>query len=384
MRAVLIVLDGVGCGALPDASAYGDEGSNSLANTARAVGGLHLPHLAAMGLGCTTDIEGVPPHASPTALHGKMAERSAGKDTTAGHWELAGLPVLSPFPVYPEGFPPDVIAAFEASIGRPSLGNRPASGTAIIAELGEEHLRTGHPIVYTSADSVFQIAAHEDIIPRETLYGWCERARALMTGEHGVCRVIARPFVGEPGAFRRTSGRRDYSLAPFGPTVLDAIVRAGMEVHGVGKIDDIFANRGIITCVHTSSNADGMARILEYERRPFDGLLFANLVETDSLWGHRNDPRGYADALEAFDAWLPELLRAAPEDLLIVTADHGVDPTTESTDHSREYVPVLCVHPDGRSGDLGTRSTFADAAATIAPWLGIEFATEATPFFTDE
>ncbi len=381
MRAVVIVLDGVGCGAMPDAAAYGDEGANSLANTARALGGLALPNLARLGLGNIIEIEGVPPTPDSEALHGRMAERSAGKDTTAGHWELAGLPVLRPFPVYPGGFPQEVIARFEEAIGRSVLGNRPASGTAIVAELGEEHLRTGRPIVYTSADSVFQVAAHEEIVPVETLYDWCGAARELLQGEHGVCRVIARPFVGAPGGFQRTPRRRDFSLEPFGPTVLDAVRAAGMDVLGVGKIDDIFANRGVTECVHTSSNADGMERVLDYLARPFEGLLFANLVETDSLWGHRNDPLGYARALGEFDAWLPRLREAGRDDLLIVTADHGVDPTTEATDHSREYVPVLCVHPDGRSGALGTRATFADAAATVAHWLGVEFETEATPFF---
>ncbi len=388
----LIVLDSVGIGAAPDAADFGDSGANTLLHTAEAVGGLQLDFMRRLGLGNIpglirpgSEIRGVGPAEKPLAAFGALRERSRGKDTTTGHWEMAGLELEEGFRVFPaeNSFPRELIAALENETGRRVIGNKAASGTEIIAELGEEHVRTGRPIVYTSADSVFQIAAHEDVAPRETLYGWCETARELLTGEHGVCRVIARPFIGEPGAFTRTSGRRDYSLEPFGPTVLDAIQEAGMDVFGVGKIDDVFANRGITECVHTVSNADGMARILEYVRRPFDGLLFANLVETDMLWGHRNDPRGYADALEAFDAWLPRLLEEAPEDLLIITADHGVDPTTASTDHSREYAPVLCAHPGGRTGDLATRATFADAAATVAQWLGVEFACDAAPFWED-
>lgn len=381
MRAVLIVLDGVGCGALPDAARYGDEGSNSLGNTARAVGGLLVPNLARMGLGNITPIDGVPVTANPTASFGKMAERSAGKDTTSGHWELAGLIVEQPFPTYPHGFPCEVIEAFEEAIGRPILGNTPASGTEIIARLGEEHLRTARPILYTSADSVFQLAAHEDVVPVETLYDWCCSARALFAGERAVCRVIARPFTGAPGAFVRTPRRRDFSLSPTGETVLDRITEAGMRVAGVGKIDDIFAGRGITDCVHTSDNADGVAKIAERLGEPWDGLLLANLIETDSRWGHRNDPRGYADAVEAFDAVLPALMEAAADDLLIVTADHGVDPTTGSTDHSREYVPLLASCPGRTPRDLGTRETFADVGATVSMWLGLGPFGPGTPLF---
>jgi phosphopentomutase len=368
---VLIVLDGVGCGALPDAHRYGDEGSNSLANTAQAVGGLELPNLATMGLGNITSIAGVEPVTSPSAAHGKMAEHSAGKDTTSGHWELAGLVVDQPFPTYPDGFPDDVIRPFEEAIGREILGNRPASGTEIIEDLGPEHLATGKPIVYTSADSVFQIAVHEDVAPVETLYDWCSAARGILRGEHAVGRVIARPFVGEPGAFRRTEHRRDFSVQPHGPTLLDSIVDAGMRVSGIGKIDDIFGGRGVSDCVHTRDNAHGIELLLERMGEAFDGLIFINLIETDSRWGHRNDPEGYARSLEEFDHALPRLLAAAASDLLIITSDHGVDPTTESTDHSREYVPILAAGPNVNAGSVGTRDSFADVAATVAQWLDL-------------
>ncbi|MBD3173653.1 MAG: phosphopentomutase [Armatimonadia bacterium] len=371
MRAVLIVLDGVGCGALPDAHRYGDEGANSLANTAQAVGGLELPNLAHMGLGNITSIAGVEPATSPSAAHGKMAERSAGKDTTSGHWELVGLVVDQPFPTYPDGFPDEVIGPFEEAIGRGILGNRPASGTEIIEELGPEHLATGKPIVYTSADSVFQIAVHEDVAPVETLYDWCRAARGILRGEHAVGRVIARPFVGEPGAFRRTEHRRDFSVQPHGPTLLDSIVDAGMRVSGIGKIDDIFGGRGVSDCVHTRDNAHGIELLLERMGEAFDGLIFINLIETDSRWGHRNDPEGYARSLEEFDHALPRLLAAAASDLLIVTSDHGVDPTTETTDHSREYVPILAAGPNVNTGSVGTRDSFADVAATVAQWLDL-------------
>lgn len=371
MRAFLLVIDGLGIGELPDAARYGDEGSNSLANTARAVGGLRLPNLAALGLGRILPVEGVPAVERPTGLYGRMAELSAGKDTTTGHWELAGLVVDQPFPTYPDGFPPDVIGAFEAAIGREVLGNVPASGTTILTELGAEHLRTGKPIVYTSADSVFQVAAHEDVVPTETLYEWCRAARALLRDEHAVCRVIARPFVGEPGAFVRTPGRRDYSVEPYAETLLDRIGAAGMLVRGVGKIDDIFAGHGLTDCQHTRDNAEGIGVILDRLRTPFQGLLFANLVDTDMRWGHRNDAPGYARALEEFDQCLPELLTAAEADLVLITGDHGVDPTTPSTDHSREYVPILVRHPEGLSGPLGTRETFADVATTVSAWLGL-------------
>ncbi|MDI6906202.1 MAG: phosphopentomutase [Thermoanaerobacterales bacterium] len=376
-RVFLIVLDSVGCGALPDAAAYGDAGSNTLGHTAAAVGGLKLPHLAAMGLGNVIRLDGVPPAFTPRASWGRMAERSPGKDTTTGHWELAGLILDRPFPVYPEGFPPEVIGEFERLIGRRTLGNRPASGTVIIQELGEEHLRTGYPIVYTSADSVFQVAAHEDVIPVDELYRICRIAREILQGEHAVGRVIARPFTGAPGNFRRTERRHDFSLPPTGPTVLDALSKAGVPVTAVGKIYDIFAGRGISRAIHTADNDEGLRAITGAAADVARGLIFANLVDFDMLYGHRNDPRGYAAALEAFDAALPGItVLLRPGDLLIITADHGCDPTTASTDHSREYVPLLVFNPTRPAGRaLGTRETFADVAATIAAAFGLRWPT---------
>lgn len=367
-RVLLIVLDSAGCGALPDAAAYGDEGSNTLGHTAAAVGGLKLPHLAEMGLGNILPLEGVPPASEPRASWGRMAERSPGKDTTTGHWELAGLVLDRPFPVYPQGFPPEIIAEFTRRIGRPVLGNRPASGTTIIQELGEEHLRTGYPIVYTSADSVFQVAAHEDVIPVDELYRICRIAREILQGEYAVGRVIARPFTGTPGHFRRTERRHDFSLPPTGPTILDALSEAGVPVTAIGKINDIFAGRGITTAIRTANNEEGLRAIAKAAADVTAGLIFANLVDFDMLYGHRNDPHGYAAALEAFDAALPGIIALLhPGDLLIITADHGCDPTTASTDHSREYVPLLVFNPARPAGrPLGTRQTFADVAATVA------------------
>lgn len=373
-RVAVVVLDGVGIGELPDAPEYGDEGSNTLRNTALAVGGLELPHMQKLGLGNIGDIPGVPPAPSPTACFGRMAERSAGKDTTTGHWELAGLYLDKPFPVYPDGFPADVIGPFERAIGRPVLGNKPASGTVIIEELGAEHVRTGRPIVYTSADSVFQIAAHEDVIPVDELYDMCVTARRILTGEHAVGRVIARPFEGEPGSFRRTDKRRDFSVAPPRPTVLDSLVAADIPVLSVGKIEDIFAGRGITRGHYTRGNMetiDGVVTLLNEVQGP--ALIFANCIDFDMLWGHRNDPRGMADGLTRFDARVPDMLGALKDgDLLILTADHGIDPTTPSTDHSREYVPLLVYGPTAARGvSLGTRETFADMAATLAELFGV-------------
>ncbi|MDK2887607.1 MAG: phosphopentomutase [Thermoanaerobacter sp.] len=374
-RLTLIVLDSVGIGELPDAERYGDKGSNTLANTARAVGGLNLPNLGRLGLGNILAIEGVPPVKQPLAAYGRMAEASAGKDTTTGHWEIAGLLLERPFPVYPHGFPPEIIEPFEKRIGRPVLGNRAASGTAIIEELGEEHIKTGYPIVYTSADSVFQIAAHEEVIPVNELYGMCRVARELLTGPHAVGRVIARPFVGKPGAFKRTDRRRDFSLPPPAPTVLDLLTQNGFSVLAVGKIEDIFAGRGITEAIHTKDNMDGVDRTIACMRRLERGLIFTNLVDFDMLYGHRNNPRGYAAALEAFDRRLPEILSAVrPDEVLIITADHGCDPTTSSTDHSREYVPLLVYGPLVEPGvNLGTRSTFSDVAASVAEFFGLSY-----------
>ncbi len=372
-RVILIVLDGVGAGAAPDAAAYGDAGSHTLANTARAVGGLHLPNLARLGLGRIGEIAGVPAVAAPEAHVGTMQPAAAGKDSTSGHWEMMGYTLTRAFPTYPDGFPDTVIAAFERAIGRRVLGNRVASGTAILDELGPSHLETGEPIVYTSADSVFQIAAHEERVPVSELYGWCQTARALLVPPHGVARVIARPFLGGPGGFRRTSGRRDFSLPPPGETVLDALAAAGKRVLTIGKIDQLFAGRGVTRAIHTRDNRDGMARTLEAVAGRDAELVFVNLVDFDTMWGHRNDTRAFALGLEEFDAFLPELRRALRDnDLLIVTADHGNDPTTPGTDHSRECVPLLVWHRALAQGrDLGVRATFADVGATVARVLGV-------------
>jgi phosphopentomutase len=369
---ILIVLDSVGIGDAPDAEAYGDAGSNTVANTARAVGGLRLPHMAALGFGHLGNFAGVPAVAEPQGAYGRLTEVSAGKDTTSGHWELAGVSLAKPFPTFPKGFPPSFIAAYEARIGLGTLGNRPASGTVILDELGAEHVSTGRPIVYTSADSVFQIAAHQDVIPLEELYRFCEIAREMLTGDLAVGRVIARPFIGAPGSFTRTEHRRDFSLAPQGDTILDKVKAAGLMVAGVGKIEDIFAHRGLTDVNHTGNNEAGVTATVDFIRTRKPGLIFANLVDFDALYGHRNNPQGYAQALEAFDRRLPELLSAlGPDDALMITADHGNDPTSGSTDHSRERVPLLAAGNPVRPVDIGTRRTFADVAATIAELLGV-------------
>lgn len=370
-RAILIVLDSVGAGELPDAAAYGDEGSHTLGNMARAVA-LRVPHLQALGLGATTPLHGVPAPARPTASYGLMAERSAGKDSVTGHWEIAGLVLERPFPTFPRGFPAELMAAFEARIGRPSLGNLVASGTAILDDLGPAHLATGHPIVYTSADSVFQIAAHEDVVPVPTLYDWCHVAYELAVEGLGLGRVIARPFVGVPGAFVRTANRHDYAMPPTGETLLDRLTARGIPVTAVGKIGDLFAGRGVSRSIPTASDDDGVGALLGLMEAGTPGLIFVNLVDFDTKYGHRNDVAGYAVNLERFDARLPEILsRLAPDDLLVITGDHGNDPTTPSTDHSREYVPLLVTAPwlsEGRP--LGVRDTFADLGQTIADYLG--------------
>ncbi len=374
-RVLLLVLDSVGVGELPDAGDYGDTGSNTLGNTARAVGGLKLPHLERLGLGNIIDVEGLPPAVRPEASYGRMAEQSMGKDTTIGHWEMAGLILKHPFPVYPKGFPPALIKSFEQKISRLTLGNKVASGTAIIDELGAKHMETGDPIVYTSADSVFQVAAHEDVIPIEELYRICRIAREMLAGEHAVGRVIARPFVGNPGSFRRTANRHDFSLKPPGKTVLDLLKENNIPVTAVGKITDIFDGEGITMTVTCRGNTDCTDQTLQLVHSGIEGLIFINLVDFDMLYGHRNDPRGYADALEELDRRLPELLELLGEsDVLIITADHGCDPTTVSTDHSREYVPLL-VYGDPVLGgvNLGVRETFADVAATVADIFGFGF-----------
>jgi phosphopentomutase len=381
-RAVIIVLDGVGVGDAPDAAAYGDAGASSIEHCAEAVGGLALPTMGRMGLGNITPVRGTPPAETPIGGYGRMAEAAAGKDSTTGHWEMAGVVLTRPLPTYPNGFPPDVVAAFERAIGRGTLGNVVASGTEIIQRLGEEHVRTGKPILYTSADSVFQLAAHEDVIPLAELYRMCETARGLLTGEHAVGRVIARPFIGVPGNFTRTTHRRDFSLQAPGPTLLDRLHAAGYDTIGIGKIEDLFAERGLSATDHTGTNAEGCAATLAWLGRPFRGLLFVNLVECDQLWGHRRDPQGYARALAAFDAWLPSALAAlGPRDALFITGDHGVDPTYRGTDHTRECVPLLCAGPAVRAGvSLGTRPTFADLGATLAAAFAVEPLEHGTSF----
>lgn len=370
-RFILIVMDSVGIGELPDAHLYKDEGSNTLANTAEAVGGLRIPNLGKLGLGNIAPIRGVPPAKRPQANFGKMAEKSAGKDSTSGHWELMGLVLEKAFPTYPDGFPPEVIEPFQRAIGREVLGNKAISGTVIIQELGAEHVATGKPIVYTSADSVFQIAAHQEVIPLVDLYKMCRIARQQLTGKHAVGRVIARPFLGQPGNFWRTPERRDFSLPPPRQTLLDQMKKMGMTVVSIGKIKDLYAGRGISQGIGAKGNEESMDRLLEQLSQARGGAILVNLVDFDMLWGHRNDPHAYADGLAAFDQRIPDILSLiGPGDLLIITADHGNDPTTPSTDHSREYVPLLVYGPAIRSGvSLGTRSSFADVAATVADYL---------------
>jgi len=373
MRAFLIVLDGVGAGALPDAGDYGDMGSHTLAHVAEANGGLRLPTLESLGLGRVAEIAGVRALHDPRGAFGRMAERSPGKDSTTGHWEMAGIELERPFPTYPHGFPVALLDRLAEQVNRGWIGNVAASGTEIIQRLGEEHQRTGKIIVYTSADSVFQIAAHESTVPLEELYAICRAARALLSGEHAVGRVIARPFTGISGDYRRTTNRRDFSLPPPRATLLDRLVTAGQSVITIGKVDDLFAGRGVSEALHTKGNEEGEALLVDLARRRGEGLVFANLVDFDQLYGHRNDPTGFGRALEHFDARLAELLaRLRDDEVCFVTADHGNDPTTKSTDHSREYVPLLVTGPRARpSVDLGTRSTFADVGATLAELFGV-------------
>ena len=371
-RVLVVVCDSWGVGDAPDAATYGDEGSDTLANTAEVVGGIHAPNLEALGLGMLTEIRGVGASAAPGSAHGRATERSAGKDTTTGHWEMMGIHLDEPFPLYPDGFPPDVIEAFEKGIGREVLGNRPASGTEIIAELGEEHLKTGRPIVYTSGDSVFQIATHKSVVPLPTIYEWSRIARRLLTGPHTVGRVIARPFEGEAGAFVRSPERRDFSVPPPGPTVLDRVRDADVAVLGVGKIQDIFSGQGISEARYSDSNDHGVDLTLEYLRRSGPALVFANLVDFDSKYGHRNDPAGYAACIEAFDRRAPELIEGLGGGVMMITGDHGCDPTTPPTDHSRERTPLLVAGLEGGPYDLGTRETFADLGQTVAELLGAD------------
>ena len=372
-RAVILVLDGVGAGDAHDAMKYGDVGSNTLAHVARAVGGFNLPALASHGLGNVIDLEGMPKEPDALGAWGRMQPASAGKDSTTGHWEIAGVHLPRPFPTYPHGFPSDVVDQFARLTGRGVIGNVVGSGTAVLDEFGAEHMETGKWILYTSADSVFQIAAHEGVVPLEELYRACETARHMLVPPNDVSRVIARPFEGEPGSFRRTPNRRDYSIEPPDETLLDALEKAGIPRHGVGKVDDLFAKRGI-DAQHTGSNAEGIDLIREWLEGAGNGLLFANLVDFDQLYGHRNDVAGFYNSLREFDFALPSLTSALREDdLLFITADHGNDPTTITTDHAREMVPLLAIGPRVQSGDLGERRTFSDLGATVAHWLGVSF-----------
>ena len=372
-RAVILVLDGVGAGDAHDAMKYGDVGSNTLAHVARAVGGFNLPALASHGLGNVIDLEGMPKEPDALGAWGRMQPASAGKDSTTGHWEIAGVHLPRPFPTYPHGFPSDVVDQFARLTGRGVIGNVVGSGTAVLDEFGAEHMETGKWILYTSADSVFQIAAHEGVVPLEELYRACETARHMLVPPNDVSRVIARPFEGEPGSFRRTPNRRDYSIEPPDETLLDALEKAGIPRHGVGKVDDLFAKRGI-DAQHTGSNAEGIDLIREWLEGAGNGLLFANLVDFDQLYGHRNDVAGFYNSLREFDFALPSLTSALREDdLLFITADHGNDPTTITTDHAREMVPLLAIGPRVQSGDLGERRTFSDLGATVADWLGVSF-----------
>ena len=371
-RVFLTVLDAVGAGEAPDAADYGDVGANTLGHVIAAC---HpkLPHMAALGLGEIPGT-GYSWDGPVTGAFGRATELSKGKDTTSGHWEISGVRVETAFPTFPDGFPASFMEAYEKAIGHKCIGNKTASGTAILEELGAEHLKNHTPIVYTSADSVFQIACHEELFPPEKLYEFCRIAREMLQGELGVGRVIARPFVGEPGTFKRTGNRRDFSLPPCGRTLLNAVQDAGMESIGVGKIEDIFAHEGLTQSDHAAGNPACMDALIRFMEKDFDGLCFTNLVDTDSVYGHRNDPEGFAGALEAFDARLPEmtaLLR--PGDLMIITADHGCDPCfIQSTDHTREYIPILAWTPGMKEGiDLGTRATYADIGATCAEWLGL-------------
>lgn len=370
-RVILIVIDSAGVGELPDAAVYGDKGSNTIGNIHRQVP-LEVPTLRTLGLARIVDIGGAPDEPALGAF-GRMAERSPGKDSVTGHWEIAGLVLDRPFPTFPDGFPAEMIEEFEKRIGRGVLANKAASGTAIIDELGDEHVRTGKPIVYTSADSVFQIAAHEDVVPIEELYRWCEVAYDIAGKRAGIGRVIARPFVGAPGAWKRTANRRDYSLMPFAPTLLDVVKEKGLAVVAIGKIEDLFAGRGMTSAVHTVSDDAGMDEIERAMETTGRGLIFANLVDFDTVHGHRNDVAGYAANLERFDNRLAGLLpRLRPTDMLVVTADHGNDPTTPSTDHSREHVPVMIAGGQILGNvDIGTRPTYADLGQTIAELFAV-------------
>lgn len=380
-RAVIIVLDGVGIGELPDAYKYNDIGSNTLMNIKKQIPSLELKNMCSIGLG---NIDGENLYAkskNPTGFYGKMAEHSAGKDTTTGHWEIAGIWIDKPFPTYPNGFPENIINEFENIIGRKTLGNIPASGTEIINKLGDEHLKTGYPIIYTSADSVFQIACHEDIISVNELYDMCQKARNMLIGENMVARVIARPFTGSNGNYTRTKNRKDFSLSPISKTLLDYTKEKGLKVKAVGKIEDIFNNIGITDSVHTTNNADGIEQTINYLKEDFEGIIFTNLVDYDMLYGHRNDVKGFAQALEYFDSKLPEIINnLKDDDILFITADHGCDPTTLSTAHSREYVFLIGYGKNTKPCNLNICSTYSDLAKTISEYLNIDCNIKGTSF----
>ena len=388
-RVAIIVLDSVGIGELPDAAKYGDEGSNTLVNIKKEYPEFSVPNMAELGLG---NIEGediclLGKTDSPKGCYAKMSEASNGKDTTTGHWEISGIVTENPFPTFTEtGFPKEVMDKFEKAIGRKTLGNISASGTAIINELGDEHVKTGYPIIYTSADSVFQIACHEDVIPVDELYKMCETVREILVGDYAVARVIARPFIGNGnGNYTRTERRKDFSLAPTSETILDLLKAEGKSVVAIGKIEDIFEHRGMTVTDHTTNNHDGIEKTIEYLKKDFEGLLFTNLVDTDMIYGHRNDVKGYAEAVMYFDSKLPEIKSAMKDDdILIITADHGCDPTTPSTDHSREFVPLLVYGKSIKEGvNLGVRKQFSDIAATVAEYLGINETFGAESFLKD-
>lgn len=384
-RSIIIVLDSVGIGEMPDAGEYGDSGSNTLGNIARRLGGLQVPNLQKLGLGNIEPILGVPAHPKPEGNFGKMAERSKGKDTTSGHWEMAGIILEQALPTFPRGFPKEFLERYERAIGRKIMGNEVASGTEIIQRLGEEHVRTGKPIVYTSADSVFQVAAHEDVIPLSELMRICQIARDMLTEDLQVGRVIARPFRGEVGKFYRTPNRHDFALEPPGKVLMEYVQERGLEVCAVGKIYDIYAGRGITDFVTTKGNMEGVDKTLDYMAKVKSGLIMTNLVDFDMVYGHRNDVEGYAGALEAFDARLQEIYAALrPKDMLIITADHGCDPTLPGSDHSREYVPLLVYGTTLNKGvNLGVRSSFADLGATVAEYLKVESIISGKSFYSE-
>jgi len=385
LRVFVIVLDGVGMGALPDADRYGDAGANTLLHVAEHAGRLSLPMLETFGLGNLLPMPGVRPTLAPRGARARLTEKSAGKDSTTGHWEMMGIALEHPFPTYPDGFPAPLLDRWSERVQRGWIGNVAASGTEIIARLGQQHQETGRFIVYTSADSVFQVAAHEQTVPIEQLYSACRAARDLLIGPHAVGRVIARPFEGASGEYRRTSRRRDFSLAPPAPTVLDRMVEAGRRVVTVGKVDDLFAGRGVTDAIHTTSNEEGETVLLDLVKRSGEGLVFANLVDFDTQYGHRNDPAGFAVALEKFDLTFGRIVdRLRGDEMVWVTADHGNDPTTPGTDHTREYTPLLVAGPRVRDGvDLGTRASFADLGATLAELFSVSAPRAGTSFLSE-